>query len=383
VALLFALLPTRVFAAESRQGDTVRIGPNERIADDLYLFGGSIIVEGAVDGDVVAAGNSIVIEGPVSGDVIASGNTITVSGDVRGAVRAAGATVTIEAPVGQDVLAAGGMVEVLPPGQIGRDLWMGTSNGVVNGSVDGDVLARAERLMVSGRVGGDLHAGAGTLRLSDSAIVGGDVTYTADNDDVIASGATVRGQVIPGQPEAAPDAGPVSKAVDLIVSVIRALVGLFLLGAVFVWLFPAFSAESASSIRRSPWVSLGLGTASIVVIPIVAVVIFAAGLFVGGWWLGLIVLALYGIILVLSYVAAGLFAGSAITDRIGRPTHPLGALLLGLLVLTLLAVLPVVGWLTITLAVLVGLGGLALAARNTFSRPTGSATEARSASSIL
>jgi hypothetical protein len=53
-ALLLSLNATSAFAAEVRQGETVVVGPNETIDDDLYAFGTTVTVLGTVNGDVFA-----------------------------------------------------------------------------------------------------------------------------------------------------------------------------------------------------------------------------------------------------------------------------------------------------------------------------------------
>ena len=89
------------------------------------------------------------------------------------------------------------------------------------GTVGRELLGGANQLTVSGRVGGDLRAGSGTLRLADGAVVGGNLTYTTDAEDVIAPGAVVRGQIVRQAPErpAGPEPGPLAGPVDLLLGV--------------------------------------------------------------------------------------------------------------------------------------------------------------------
>lgn len=98
---LSAIGPASLEAAEFRGDDVVTVGPNERIDDDLYAFGGSVTVQGTVNGDLVAFGGNIRVTGGVTGDVIAAGGNITLDGQVGGSVRASGGDLTINGRIGE------------------------------------------------------------------------------------------------------------------------------------------------------------------------------------------------------------------------------------------------------------------------------------------
>ena len=122
---LALIVPATALAAEVRSGDTVAIGPNEVVADDVYMFGNNVVIQGTVRGDVIAAGSNVTIAGHVTGSVLAAGSTLVVSGPVDGSVRLAGNLLTVSAPVGGDALMAGSILTVNAPGSVGRDLLAG------------------------------------------------------------------------------------------------------------------------------------------------------------------------------------------------------------------------------------------------------------------
>jgi len=153
------------------------------------------------------------------------------------------------------------------------------------------------------------------------------------------------------------------RAGDSVIGWLRTLIGLFVLGLLFILLAPRFGRRTVGTLGGSPWASLGLGIALLICVPIAALIVFVVGLFVGGWWLALILLALYGVALVLSVAVAGLFLGRWILERVGRGPVPLvWALLLGLVLLLLVSLVPVAGGLVMAVAMFCGLGALALTA---------------------
>ncbi len=358
MALLLALAPARALAADVRQGNSVSVGPQETVNDDVYLFGGIVSVQGTVNGNVIIFGGTISVGGAVSRDVMVTGGTVTVTGRVGGSIRAAGGNLTISGPVEEDVVVAGGTVTMAPSAKVGRDLLVATGSATMAGSVARKVLAGAGELIISGPVGGDVRARVDRLRLEDGAQIDGNLDYTSDNEATIAQGARVRG-IVQRHPRQGSAAG---RAASGIIGWLRTLVGLSALGLLFVLLLPGFSQSAMVTVRRSPWASLGLGLALLVVTPILATIVFILGLFVGGWWLGLLVLVFYALAVVLGYVLAGLFAGRWTLDRLGQAgANQAWALVLGLVLLTLVSLIPLLGGLVILISVMAGLGGLALA----------------------
>jgi hypothetical protein len=207
--------------------------------------------------------------------------------------------------------------------------------------------------------------------------VGGNLIYTSNQHAAIATGATVQGTIhrnAPQRMDVWPAAGPFGRTGDSVISWLRTLIGLFVLGLLFILLLPRFGRRTVGTLGGSPWASLGLGIALLICVPIAALIEFVVGLFVGGWWLAFVLLAVYGIALVLSVAVAGLFLGRWMLERIGRGPVPLvWALLLGLVLLLLVSLIPVAGGLAIALAMFCGLGALALTAMRSSGTPPAAA----------
>ena len=122
LALVAGLVPTTALAAEVRQGDGTVVAAGETIDDDLYVFGGSLDVQGTVNGDVIFLGGTSTIGGLITGDLLVMAGSTNISGIVRGSVRTSGGTVNISGGVDQDLVAAAGSLEITPQANLGRDL---------------------------------------------------------------------------------------------------------------------------------------------------------------------------------------------------------------------------------------------------------------------
>lgn len=360
-SLALALLPGSALAADPRGGESVVIGPNETINDDLYAFGNNVDIRGTVNGDVIASGASVNVSGTIAGDLIAAGGTLNVTGEVQQTIRAAGGNIFISGSIGEDAVLAGGNLVLGSGGRVDRDLLATGGTASVEGEVGRNLLGGLGTLTVAAPVGGDIRVDTGDLRLTDQAVVTGDLVYGSDDSVDLAQGAQVGGTMIRSEP--APQAsGPLPGTGNPAISWLRGLLGTFALGAFFVLMWPSFSQRASNTIGKSPWASLGIGFALFLVIPVLAILLFVVGLFAGGWWLGPLSIAAYALLIGLGLVVAGLFAGRwGLEVTSAARVHPVWALLLGLAVLLAVGLIPFAGWLIVGIAVLFGLGALAIA----------------------
>jgi cytoskeletal protein CcmA (bactofilin family) len=329
-----ALAQQQLLGGKFRSGNEVVIPAGEQVTGDLYAAGGTVRIEGAVEGDLVATGGQVEITGEVGGDLIASGGNVRISGRVVGDVRVGAGQVTIDGSIGEDLLAGSGQLTISSGGEVGEDLVFGTGRTTMDGAVAGDVL---------GATGSYVREGS----------VGGTEDVTVDR----------RG-------EEAPSAG------DRVLDGLRRFVALLAVGALLLWLAPWSVERPATTLRRRPWASLGLGFVGIVALVVVFIAIIVAtivllllfGLLGLGDLAGLTVFTSVTALVVLSfliYVTFAFIAQLVVAIALGRLAFgeaggPLrfASLALGAVVVVVLTSLPVVGGWVMLLVVLLGVGAI-------------------------
>jgi hypothetical protein len=268
---------------------------------------------------------------------------------------------TISNRVDGDALAAGSTITVSDSGRIGRDILASAVSVNLDGPVGRDVKASAGTLTVSSRVGGSVQAQVSDLVLGSGAAVRGPISYVSNNELSAAPGAQTEGSVQRSVPPTRTPNPWVIGGIDLL-AIIRGFVGLAALGLVFALVFPRATRTTAEVVQQHWLASLGLGFGLFVGMPVLAVLVTVLGAFIGGWWIGLILLSAYCVLAVLGYLACAEWVGSA-AARLGNwQGHPLWSLLAGLAILGLVALVPVIGPLVGFVAVIVGLGALTLTA---------------------
>ena len=266
----------------------------------------------------------------------------------------------IDGSVAEDALLASGSVIVAPGARIGRDLWLGAGTATLRGPIAGDVMGGAGNLTMSGPVGGDVQARVDRLNLADGATIAGNLAYTSPLPAAISNGARVQGSVQYTEPtDTNAQHGPLGEFGEVFAAWLRALIGFLALGLALVMLFPNFSGHAIRGLARRPLPTLGIGAGVLIGMPVAALLLVVVGIFVGGWWLGLLTLAVYLLALAVSIPIAGLFVGRWLVDRVGLASwHRIWTLLLGLVLLLVASFVPWVGLVVVPLAVLAGLGAL-------------------------
>jgi cytoskeletal protein CcmA (bactofilin family) len=367
VMLLFLSLQSNVEAADFRTGPEVNIGPEETVDDDLYATGGTINVNGIVNGDLVAAGGTINIRGAINGDVVAAGGSVMVNGMVRDSVRASGGTVVISSTVAGDVVAAGGSVELKPGASVGRDMVIGAGSVQIDGNVGRDVRLGGGEATINSMVGGKVEADLGNrLTLGPMARIEGDLILSSPQEASVAQGATVVGNTVYERPTTSlfwvrvRDTAGI-RVVQDILSRVQWFLGTALVGLLLLWIVPRTLEGTSETVLRSPWSSLGLGVAVLILAPIIIVIAALIAIFIGGFAgvpVAVVPSALYLVLLALTAPVIGLLIGRYLLGRLRSPGAFAAwqALLLGVLILALLGFVPVLNWVVTLLTLLFGFG---------------------------
>jgi len=357
VILVTGFTAVPVLAADLRSGETVTVASGEVIDDDLYIAGTNIVIDGTVNGDIFGFGTTITINGSVNGSVTLGGQSVTINGKIARSARLGGTNVTVNGSIGGDLLAGGTNVNVASTAKIGRDIILGGSIVRIDGPVEGYIKGAGSIVIIANGVRGDVELNVNKLTIASTANLRGNLTYTSKNEAEIQSGAQIGGTTTHKMPEVKEPAGPFTNIGGKVIAFLMTL----LAGIVIILVAPRRAAAVAASIRRKPWLSLGWGAIILFATPIAAIITLVT---VVGVPVGLIGLTLYGIAIYLSQIAVGLFIGYWIIGYFSKVESRgvlVGALALGFTILTLLKLIPYVGFPWLWLAtVLFGIGAMAL-----------------------
>ncbi len=346
-------------AAVTSNSEFVIVQSDDVFPDDLYAGAIRVVIEGTLDGDLVAfAAEDVLIDGTVTGSVMAVAPSVAVNGEIGGSLRVAANSLDVTGAVGRDVVAAVFSANLSPTSSVEGDVLVWAWAMSSRGEVGGDLKGSQRRLELAGTVDGDVDVSVDTLRVAGELTVDGDLGYRSEDVGEGLDVASVGGAVVHKMPL------PPNLRVRALGLLGRLMVILFLsvaaLTTAYGW--PRRTEQAVARISVSPFRNWLTG-AAILLSPLLA--ILATGLVLGlapaaaAFPLLIvlipIILAMIGLVFAVSLVAGTPtvgWLGGAVFQRLDL----YGAILVGSLLVGLAWYLPYVGWL-VPLAVLpLGLG---------------------------
>lgn len=339
---------------------------------DTYLAGETVTETLTATGDVFAAGSVVSTSGTTSGDTHAAGYNVDVSTQTGGNVYAAGSSVSIDAPVGEDITAAGFSVHSTADAVTEGNLRFFGRSLIIDGQVKGALTAFGGNVHLNAPVSGDAWIVAETLTFGPEALIGGNLTLTAPEDQ------SVPARVIPAERITLEDhdRGQMWREIDrswdnvdmpmlptwlsLFSAFLISTIFLLLLAAVFLTLVPNRVEKMRRRVTRQPLQTFLLGviglSALFGLVPVTALTI------IGIPFVPFALLAIF-VVWTLGYLLAAYGVARRVLVAFGGDEDPsllmkLVTILLAICVVAILNFIPFVGWVVNYTLVLLGVGAL-------------------------
>lgn len=291
-----------------------RLQQGQVIDDDLLIGSQTVIIDGTVNGMVLAAGNDIVLNGTVNGDLIAVGSSVTVNtgakitgnlftcaqvvnvnGEIGGSIAAGVMSLVVKdnSTIGRNVYFGGYNFELKSGAKIARDLAAGGYQVVLDGKIERDVKASVASFNLNGSVGrnidvqvekpgqasgysyggpwspqtGNIPMQNPGLNIGKSASIGGNLVYTSPVEQSSAVQSTPNGKTVFQTPvptenkttQPAPRFRFESGLFNLFKNMARNFISLMALGALACWLIPVVLRGVSDTATRKVLPSLGYG----------------------------------------------------------------------------------------------------------------------------
>jgi len=358
--VIYPILAIPVFAQESANSSTLPIG--ETSEKDYLAANETVIISGTVMGDAYIAGGSLTIDGTITNDLIAGGGNLLITGDVNGDVRVAGGNVTFSgAKVGGNITVLGGQIIIDNSTSVGGSIAGAGGNIQILSPVPGEINIAGGNIVIGNTVGGDVNAATGELSIASNASVAGDLTYWSENEANISSTASISGLITREAPPSNYDEKVDEKKVAAGITGALFFIKLFdsimllIVGLIFIALFPIYADKVTKQIKSNFGMSLLLGLAAVILIPIVSLII-ALTLF--GIPLSIFIIALYLAMIWFVKIFSLLIIGRFILDKTNNTKKGYAwALIIGTVIYFILGLLPIISFFVDIVIVLAGTGG--------------------------
>jgi carbonic anhydrase/acetyltransferase-like protein (isoleucine patch superfamily) len=349
VALLLCM-PAVALGAQFYGGDQASV-PGA-VNDDVYVGGGSVMSAGAVTGDLYAGGGTVIVSGPVSQDLVVGGGTVTVLNSVGDDLRLGGGNLTVQGDVGDDVLIGGGQV-LVTGGRIGGDATIGAGVLRLESPVGGSAKLGGGDVYINTAIAGSVTIDADKVTLGSNAVIAGDLTYRSPNELVLEDGARVLGDTN-YEPREARE-GAAAKAAFFSFATVVGFLMLLAASLVLGLFFRRFSTDLVVGAYERPFVELARGFVFLIVAPVAAVILLIS---VIGVPLGLLALVGYVATIIFSWLLSPVLLGSFVWKWVTKGEYVVSwqSITVGVILFSLLSLIPIVGWLAEFVLVLMALG---------------------------
>lgn len=343
---LLLVWPLSTLAIEAQTNDYVNLASDQVVNGNYYAAGSRVEILGTVNGDVFVAGSDIVIDSEnINGDIFAAGNSISIKGKVNGSLRLVGQKLVVNGEVARNILAAGQYLDLNKDSKVyGHVSFVGQMAGVY-GWVGGRFESALENLRLSGQIVGDSEVYLGNnktanIDLLNGANIQGHLKYWSDQNLNLDQAKVSQG--IEHQ--------QISEIVKNKIKPQLSLFGLLwqilsmLVVALLWWRWKnKFFYQSYDIVKKNPGKSLLVGFLSLLAIPVLFILLM---LTVIGIPLALIFLVTCFVTLYLTKILAAWLLVCFVQQTWWKKYQgkDWALLIAGIVVMSLLVKLPIIGW---------------------------------------
>lgn len=365
--VIFAAFPVASQAFTVKNLQNFNLPANETIADNLYLAGTDLKIDGKINGDLIFGGSTLTINGEVQGDLIGFAENININGTVGGNLRIAGDNITINGQVIKNANIAGTKLSLNSNAKIGQDLLIATKESYIAGNIGSDLHGLTNLIKINGKIGRNVflrffgeEPKTSIIEIAPEASIVGSLNYTAKNTAKIINNASINGGV---------HHSPISDKWEnrwKTFSLWNSILGIFsalVIGLVITTLFGKKINKLNLHIKHRPGISALIGMATMFTLPFIALILIFTLI---GIPLALILLVIYFTIIYLSRIVIAIYIGGLILKKASPEKTPaiFSTMVFGIVTCWLFFSLPIVGWFLSMFATWWGMGAIIIAAKN-------------------
>lgn len=339
--LLFLLVSAAnsCFAMGVHSRETFVLASGETHDGDLLVSGRKVIIEGTVVGDVYAFAENLLISGNITGDVITFSRNTEIRGEVDGNIRAFTDHLVIDGHVLRNLTLFAQYLTLSQSGQIDGSILTLTRTVDLEGRLGKEFNGAAEELRITGEIGrGISYLHVDRLHIEATAHINGDVHYTSPHEATIAPEANISGDITFDQVLPKPERKSLFWPLFL---TFASLISALLIWLLLRYLCPSMLSAIHRTLQEKRVSKFGIGLVVLLALPMLLLVLLIT---VIGIPLALTLAAVTVIMLYVAKVFIGSWAGPRLAERFGWRISPLLAELLGVVAVSLLVQLPIVGW---------------------------------------
>lgn len=231
--------------SETSEEEVISTTDDSWVKNDLYICEDTVVVDDIVDGNAFIIGKDVTIKGEIGGDLFVLAQNLNIDGGyVYSSIFACANDMTINGIV-YDVYALANNFTLGENGFIYRDL-----------KVSGD------NINIDGRIKRDAYLYGSNYNITDTALVGGNLQYTA-NEDINIPENIITGDVTRNIEKSVEKVESIGSIISsYIVDLLKTILYTFVIVVLLLWLAPKFVDRVGQMSIAKDFTSLGIGLAA-------------------------------------------------------------------------------------------------------------------------
>lgn len=320
-------------------------------ATTLVEAGETVIQEGEYDSIRFVAGNNVTNKAAVNGINIIAGNQVTIEG-ISEYGFFAGNIINVNGSVLKDIFVAGNNITIDPGAELGRDVFIAGSFITVSTNIKRDLRVGGDSVNISGiTIDGDAFIDSEKIIMDENTVIKGKLVYLETSNVTGLDKANI-GEVSVTKV----DMSNVTYSVkDQIISFIRSYLAAVITMILILFALPRAKdkLDNTSLDISKMFKSALLGFATLVIVPIVAIITLFTGILTPA---SLIIIVFYLVVLYLSQLVGAYVFGNLISKKLFNKETMYLSIFIGILVVRLVDLIPFVGSLVSAFVFLYGMG---------------------------
>lgn len=286
--------------------------------EDLYVFENDVTMDKVVDGNVYIFGNNVKITGKINGNIFVFGQNVEFTSPygkddtehendnycyIAGSAYVFGSKVTFNA-VANNIYVACNDFDMSYDSYIMKDARVFASNMVFKGYITRDAYLCANTI--------DFGTVSDNDEENDAALIGGDLQYYSDKEISIPEKVVTGETTFNAMDNSEEDVDAGKTVADYVMDLIQVLIYTLVVYLIINWLAPKFFENSASILKSSALLSVGIGLITLIVPFIVGIIL----LFLLAP-LSITLFTVYGLLIALSFTVVAGALTYLLKDKIG------------------------------------------------------------------
>lgn len=308
------------------------------IKNDVYIHENTVNITNNISGNVFIIGQDVTIDSTIDGNVFICANNVnfTENSYIYSDVFVCAKSVNIEGYL-YDLYNMSNSLTIGKTGYIIRDVHSGCNNFSLSG-----IIKRNAKI------------GCETISLSDSANIGGNLSYSSENQANIDNDNIVSGKITYTKSNNKNNLAKFTMF-SYIFTLISTLVYALIIILIIVLAMNKFTDKSENILINKFWPAIGYGALGLIVIPLIAILLCFT---IIGIWAAIALIAIYIFALTIAMPIFAVALGKYICSKMKKTTKPMIVLMSILMVIAiwLLKNIPFIGWIISLIVTLLGFG---------------------------